>query len=95
MVLAPRISSVQSKYERSRDPTPMGVPQDADGFIPVYPHGLVHGLADVYAVGDVTASSIKLADAISVDVELVSAADCAIARVASWQANQEDLCTAR
>ena len=37
----------------------MGVPQDADGFIPVDPHGVVEGLPDIYAAGDVTASSIK------------------------------------
>ena len=42
-----------------RGRAPMGVPQDANGFIPVDPHGLVQGLANVYAAGDVTASSIK------------------------------------
>ena len=44
---------------RLRGRAPMGVPQDADGFIPVDPYGLVQGLPDVYAAGDVTASSIK------------------------------------
>jgi sulfide:quinone oxidoreductase len=42
-----------------RGRAPMGVAQDADGFIPVDPHGLVQGLPNVYAAGDVTASSIK------------------------------------
>jgi sulfide:quinone oxidoreductase len=42
-----------------RGRAPMGVPQDANGFIPVDPYGLVQGLPDVYAAGDVTASSIK------------------------------------
>ena len=42
-----------------RGRAPMGVPQDAKGFIPVDPHGLVQGSADIYAAGDVTASSIK------------------------------------
>ena len=44
---------------RLRGRAPMGVPQDADGFIPVDPYGLVQELPDVYAAGDVTASSIK------------------------------------
>ena len=44
---------------RLRGRAPMGISQDADGFIPVDPHGLVQGFADIYAAGDVTASSIK------------------------------------
>lgn len=36
-----------------------GVPHDADGFIPVDPHGGVLRLADVYAAGDVTDFPIK------------------------------------
>ena len=46
---------------RLRGRAPMGVPQDADGFIPVDPYGLVQELPDVYAAGDVTASSISRA----------------------------------
>ena len=42
-----------------RGRAPMGVPQDSHGFIPVDAHGLVQDMADVYAAGDVTASSIK------------------------------------
>ena len=42
-----------------RGRAPMGVPQDADGFIPVDAYGVVQGLPDIYAAGDVTASSIK------------------------------------
>ena len=36
-----------------------GVPADADGFVPVDPHGRVTGLAGVYAAGDGTAFPIK------------------------------------
>jgi sulfide:quinone oxidoreductase len=36
-----------------------GVPQDAQGFIPVDLHGLVHGEVDVYAAGDATTCPIK------------------------------------
>jgi sulfide:quinone oxidoreductase len=36
-----------------------GLPADADGFIPVDLHGLVHGEQDVYAAGDATNSPIK------------------------------------
>jgi sulfide:quinone oxidoreductase len=36
-----------------------GVPQTLDGFVPVDPHGRVHGLDDVYAAGDVTNFPVK------------------------------------
>jgi len=36
-----------------------GLPSDADGFIPTDDHGLVQGMADVYAAGDVCAYPIK------------------------------------
>jgi len=36
-----------------------GLPADADGFVPVDLHGLVHGEQDVYAAGDATNSPIK------------------------------------
>ena len=36
-----------------------GLPQDADGFIPVDAHGRVHGCGDVFAAGDATAFPIK------------------------------------
>jgi sulfide:quinone oxidoreductase len=36
-----------------------GLPADANGFIPVDLHGLVHGEQDVYAAGDATNSLIK------------------------------------
>jgi sulfide:quinone oxidoreductase len=36
-----------------------GLPADANGFIPVDPHGLVQGQQDVYAAGDATNSAIK------------------------------------
>ncbi len=36
-----------------------GVPQTRDGFIPVDAHGRVHGVADVYAAGDITSFPVK------------------------------------
>ena len=36
-----------------------GLPSDDDGFIPTDDHGLVEGLANVYAAGDVTAYRVK------------------------------------
>ena len=36
-----------------------GIPQTRDGFIPVDAHGRVHGLDDVYAVGDITSFPVK------------------------------------
>ena len=36
-----------------------GIPQTIDGFIPVDDHGRVHGLADVYAAGDITRFPVK------------------------------------
>jgi sulfide:quinone oxidoreductase len=40
-------------------PGSIGLPHDADGFIPVDLHGLVRGEADVYAAGDGTTFPIK------------------------------------
>ena len=36
-----------------------GIPQTVDGFVPVDPHGRVHGVADVYAAGDITSFTVK------------------------------------
>ncbi len=36
-----------------------GVPQDEDSFIPVDPTGRVHGLEDIFAVGDITTFPVK------------------------------------
>jgi sulfide:quinone oxidoreductase len=36
-----------------------GLPQTVEGFIPVDPHGQVHGLADVLAAGDITSFPVK------------------------------------
>jgi sulfide:quinone oxidoreductase len=44
---------------RLRGPGIPGLDQDADGFIPVDLHGLVHGELDVYAAGDATTCPIK------------------------------------
>ena len=44
---------------RLRGPVLVGIPHDADGFIPTDLHGRVEGLTDVYAAGDVTAFPVK------------------------------------
>lgn len=44
---------------RAEGPRLQGIPHDSDGFVPVDPRGRVHGLADVYGAGDVTAFPIK------------------------------------
>ena len=36
-----------------------GIPQTVHGFVPVDAHGSVHGVADVYAAGDITSFTIK------------------------------------
>jgi sulfide:quinone oxidoreductase len=36
-----------------------GIPQTIDGFIPVDDHGRVHGVADVFAAGDITSFPVK------------------------------------
>jgi sulfide:quinone oxidoreductase len=36
-----------------------GIPQTIDGFVPVDDHGRVHGIADVYAAGDITSFPVK------------------------------------
>ena len=51
-----------------------GVPIDADGFIEVDPFGRVHGLADLYAAGDVTAGSIKQGGVATQQADTVAAA---------------------
>lgn len=42
-----------------RGPAIVGVPRDADGFVPVDAHGAVRGVPDVYAAGDATDFPIK------------------------------------
>ena len=59
---------------RLRGRAPKGVTQDANGFIPVDPHGLVQGLAGVYAAGDVTTSSIKQGGIATQQADTVAAA---------------------
>jgi sulfide:quinone oxidoreductase len=44
---------------RLRGPRIDGLPQTVDGFIPVDPHGRVHGLVDVFAAGDITSFPVK------------------------------------
>lgn len=44
---------------RLEGPSTPGVPADADGFVPVDPHGCVIGLPRVYAAGDGTSFPIK------------------------------------
>jgi sulfide:quinone oxidoreductase len=44
---------------RLRGRPPAGLPHDENGFLPVDVHGLVRGLSDVYAAGDVTTFPIK------------------------------------
>jgi sulfide:quinone oxidoreductase len=44
---------------RLKGPAIPGLPCDDDGFIPIDDHCLVHGLDDVYAVGDATAFPVK------------------------------------
>lgn len=44
---------------RLEGPRLPGLPHDQHGFIPVDNHGRVHGLADVYAAGDVTAFPLR------------------------------------
>jgi sulfide:quinone oxidoreductase len=40
-------------------PAVPGLPHDGGGFLPVDPHGAVHGVSDVYAAGDATAFPLK------------------------------------
>jgi sulfide:quinone oxidoreductase len=44
---------------RLRGPRIDGLPQTVEGFVPVDVHGQVHGLADVYAAGDITSFPVK------------------------------------
>jgi sulfide:quinone oxidoreductase len=44
---------------RLKGPGIDGLPRTVDGFVPVDPHGRVHGLEDVYAAGDVTTFPVK------------------------------------
>ena len=41
---------------RLRGPRIDGLPQTVEGFLPVDAHGQVHGLADVFAAGDITSA---------------------------------------
>jgi sulfide:quinone oxidoreductase len=59
---------------RLRGRAPVGVPVDAQGFIPVDSHGLVEGFTDVYAAGDVTAGSIKQGGIATQQADAVAAA---------------------
>jgi len=44
---------------RLRGPRIDGLPQTVDGFLPVDAHGQVHGVADVFAAGDITNFPVK------------------------------------
>jgi sulfide:quinone oxidoreductase len=44
---------------RLRGPRIDGLPQTVEGFLPVDAHGQVHGLADVFAAGDITNFPVK------------------------------------
>jgi sulfide:quinone oxidoreductase len=44
---------------RLRGPRIDGLPQTVEGFVPVDEHGQVHGLADVFAAGDITNFPVK------------------------------------
>jgi CBS domain-containing protein len=44
---------------RLRGPRIDGLPQTVEGFIPVDAHGQVHGLADVFAAGDIASFPVK------------------------------------
>jgi sulfide:quinone oxidoreductase len=44
---------------RLRGPRIDGLPQTVEGFLPVDAHGQVHGLADVFAAGDITSFPVK------------------------------------
>ena len=64
-----------------------GIPQTVDGFVPVDPHGRVHGVADVYAAGDITSFTVKQggiatqqADAAAEAIAAVAGADIEPAR---------------
>jgi sulfide:quinone oxidoreductase len=59
---------------RLRGRAPEGVPHDDDGFVPVDAYGQVQGTADVYAAGDVTASSIKQGGIAAQQADAVAAA---------------------
>ncbi len=64
-----------------------GIPQTVDGFVPVDHHGRVHGVADVYAAGDITSFTVKQggiatqqADAAAEAIAAVAGADIEPAR---------------
>src|ERR1700742_3910761 len=63
-------------------PAIVGLPANADGFIPVDPHGRVEDVEDVYAAGDATASPLKQggiaaqqADAVAESIAAATGAD--------------------
>jgi sulfide:quinone oxidoreductase len=51
-----------------------GLPYDLRGFIPVDPYGRVHGLADLFAAGDVSAAPIKQGGLAAQQADAVAAA---------------------
>jgi sulfide:quinone oxidoreductase len=55
-----------------------GVPHDTQGFVPVDPFGLVTGLQDVYAVGDMTTRPLKQGGLAA------QQADAAASAIAAW-----------
>jgi sulfide:quinone oxidoreductase len=59
---------------RLRGRAPEGIPSDADSFIPVDPHGLVRGLADVYAAGDAADFPVKQGGIAAQQADVVAAA---------------------
>jgi sulfide:quinone oxidoreductase len=64
---------------RLRGATVRGIPQDAHGFVPTDQNGLVHGLDDVYAAGDITTFPVKQDGIATQQADAVAAA---IARLA-------------
>jgi sulfide:quinone oxidoreductase len=57
----------------------LGLPQDADGFIPTAPSGRVQGLAHVYAAGDITRFPIKQGGIAAQQADAVAEAIAALA----------------
>lgn len=61
------------------EPMPIaGLPQDSAGFVPTDDHGLVSGLSNVYAAGDVTAFPVKQGGVAAAQ------ADAAAQAIAAW-----------
>ncbi len=70
VVEADRVVSIP----RLTGPWVSGLPHDADGFIPVDPHGAVQGADDVYAAGDGTTFPIKQGGLASQQADAAAAA---------------------